>query len=347
MMPESTRCIIWNGPGKVSLQRRAVPELTAGHVLVEVITNGLCSTDYAIVRGEVAGSWPGMALGHEPVALVRALGEGVSGLEIGQRVVLDTMLACGQCRFCRGGHTELCSHSNEIGFSVDGNYADYAIAPAANLHPLPDSVGDLEGTLIEALTCQMGAVEALNVGFGESAVIIGSGLAALTFLQLLRNKGAGWVALSMRNYPERVRLAESYGADAVITDEDMSKLRLPSFIQASDGFDLVIDAVGTEQSTLAALSLARRGGKVLLYGLSRAVVDNFPLGEAIFRNFTLFGKTSAPKMWQPAIGLMGREAIHLKDMIGEVVTLEDLPRLLTSRESGGPIKRVVQIAKGK
>jgi len=342
-MPESMRCIIWDGPGKVSLQRRAVPELGAGQALVEVLTNGLCSTDYAIVRGEVAGAWAGMALGHEPVGRVIALGEEENGLEIGQRVVLDTMLACGQCRFCLDGHTELCTHSNEIGFSVDGNYSDFAVLPAVNLHHLPDSVDDLEGTLIEALTCQMGAIEALNVGFGESVAIIGSGLAALTFLQLLRNKGAGWVALNMRNYPERIRLAEEYGADVVVMDGNTATLRTPTFIQASDGFDLVIDAVGTEQSTLTALALARRGGKALLYGLSSATIHNFPLGETIFRNLTLYGKTSAPKMWEPAIGLMGRGAIRLKGMIGEVVALEDLPRLLTTKERGGPIKRVVKV----
>jgi threonine dehydrogenase-like Zn-dependent dehydrogenase len=282
-----------------------------------------------------------MALGHEPVAVVTATGEGVTNVKPGDRVVLDTMLACGRCRFCLDGHSELCTHSNEIGFSVDGNYGDRAILPAANLHLLPPTVDDLQGTMIEALTCQLGAVEALNVGFGESAAIIGSGLAALTFVQLLRNKGAGWVGMNMRSYPERVRLAQEFGADEVVVGE-AAALRKRAVIQSSDGYDIVIDAVGTEPAALTALSLARRGGKVLLYGLSSAVINNFPLGEMIFHNLTLFGKTSAPKMWEPAISLMGRGAVRLQAMIGEVVAIEDLPRLLTTKESGGPIKRVVR-----
>jgi threonine dehydrogenase-like Zn-dependent dehydrogenase len=153
------------------------------------------------------------------------------------------------------------------------------------------------------------------------------------------------VAMSMRAYPDRVRLAQEFGADEVTTGGDAAALRRSAEIQNSDGFDLVIDAVGTQQAALAALALARRGGKVLLYGLTSAAIDQFPLGEVIFRNLTLYGRTSAPTMWEPAIGLMGRGAVRLKALIGEVVALEDVPSLLVGKESGGPVKRVVRVKK--
>ena len=347
-MSENMRIIIWDGPGKASLQSRPIPIPAAGQVLIEVLYNGICSTDYPIVAGQVAGAWPGMAIGHEPVGLVTALGEGVSAVKIGDRVALDTMLACGISRFCLDGHTELCTHSDEIGFSVDGNYSDYAVVPAANLHKLPEAIGSLEGTMIEALTCQLGAVEALNVGFGDTAIIIGSGLAALTFIQLLRLKGAGFVALSMRPFADRAGLAKQFGADQILVDGDLDTLRELPYIKASDGFDIVIDAVGSQEAALTALSLSRRGGKVLLYGLSNAVIQNFPLGTTIFRNLTLYGRTSAPKMWRPAIELIAHGAIRLKEMIGEVVELEEVPGLLTAaRQDGGPLKRVARIRGSK
>jgi L-iditol 2-dehydrogenase len=341
------RTVVWLGPRQVTLEERVVPAPGPGQVLIEVHYNGLCSTDYPIVKGQVEGSWPGMVLGHEPVGPVVELGPGVEEVAIGQRVALDTMLACGRCRACVGGHTELCAHSDEIGFSVDGNWSDYAVLPAANVRPLPPAVGDLEGTMIEALTCQMGALEALDVRFGETAAIIGSGLAALAFVQLLRLKGAGHVALAMRDYGERARLAAEFGAGAVIRDGNLAKLREQPQVQADDGFDITIDAVGTEETALTALSLARRGGRVLLYGLRSATMDHFPLGETIFRNLTLFGRTSAPLMWGPAMDLVGRGLICLRPMIGEVVELEDVPRLVCGpREHGGPLKRVIRIRGG-
>ena len=273
------RAIVWHGPGRVALERREVPSPGPGQVLVKVLFNGLCSTDYPIVEGQVAGSWPGMVLGHEPVGVVVALGEGVVRPGVGDRVVLDTMIACGSCRFCRQGHTELCAHSDEIGFTLDGNWSDYATLPAANLHVLRDDIGDLGGR----------------------------------------------------------RIADSAGA--------VHTMRSAPQVRADEGFDVVIDAVGTQETTLAALSLARRGGRVLLYGLRSAVIDRFPLGQAIFRNLTLLGRTSAPWMWGPAMDLVARGAVRLRPMIGEVIALEDVPALLIGqRGHGGPLKRIVRVA---
>jgi len=338
------RAIVWLGPGSVELQARDTPTAGPGEVLVEVLYNGLCATDYPIVRGDVAGSPRGMILGHEPVGMVVKLGEGVRGLAAGQRVVLDTMLGCGVCRFCRSGHSELCVRSSEIGFTADGTWSDYAALPAANLHVLPSAVDSVHGALLEALTCQLGAVEALDIRPGETALIIGSGIAALTYIQLLRMNGAGTIAISMFDYPDRAALAEQFGAEHVIRDGNIQALLSRDPMRADHGFDVTIDAVGTPETIHAALALARRGGRVLLYGLSSVTVDTFPVSDVIFRNLTLFGRTSAPWMWQPAIDLVASKSIRLGEMVSEIVPLEAVPALLTAPENGPrPLKRVIQI----
>jgi L-iditol 2-dehydrogenase len=233
--------------------------------------------------------------------------------------------------------------STEIGFSADGCFSDYAVFPAANLHVLPDNISDLEGTMIEALTCQLGAIDALDIKFGESVAIIGSGLAALTFVQLARLKGAGKIGVSMKNIPDRVKLAEKLGADLVVTGSPQ-ELRTLRQARADDGYDVTIDAIGVQEAALASLELARRGGKVLLYGLANAVIDHFPVGLVIFRNLTLYGRTSAPRMWEPAIDLLNRRALQLEQFIGEVITMEKIPDLLMNR-SRYPrmLKRVVRV----
>ena len=370
------RAIVWRGPRNVAIEERPVPAPRPGQVLIEVLTNGVCSTDYPIAKGLVAGSKPGMVLGHEPVGIVVDLGEGVAREWLGRRVALDTILACGECRFCREGHGELCASSDEIGFSVDGNWSDFASLPVANLRPLPESIGDVEGTMLEALTCQLGAMQALNVGFGDSVAIVGSGLAALLFVRLARLRGAGHVAIAMRPFAERWTLAEEAGADVVADvgepegehggereggyeGEDIapkrgealargrtqgSPLRQSARVRRDDGFDVAIDAVGTGEAARLALSLTRRGGKVLLYGLRSPVMDGFPLAEVIFRNLTLYGRTSAPRMWEPAIDLVGRGAIRLGALGAEEIHLEQLPEILTGpHRHSGPLKHVVRI----
>ena len=340
---ETMREVIWEDVGRVRVQRRPVPQLGAHQAMVKIITNGMCSSDNPIVEGLVDGSFHGMIIGHEPVGRVIALGEGVTFPALGQRVALDTMNSCGKCRFCKEGHPELCMASTEIGFSADGCFSDYAVFPAANLHVLPDNISDLEGTMIEALTCQLGAIDALDIKFGESVAIIGSGLAALTFLQLARLKGAGKIGVSMKNIPDRVKLAEKLGADLVVTGSPQELSALPQ-AHADDGYDVTIDAIGVQEAALASLELARRGGKVLLYGLANAIIEHFPVGMVIFRNLTLYGRTSAPRMWEPAIDLLNRRALQLEQFIGEVITLEEIPDLLMNR-SRHPrmLKRVVRV----
>ena len=338
------RAVIWRGPGKVVFEERPVPVPGREQALVEVLTNGICSTDYPIVAGLVAGSWPGMILGHEPVGVVVGLGEGVGREWLGRRVALDTMLACGECRSCREGHGELCAHSDEIGFSVDGNWSDYAVLPLLNLRPLHEAIGDAEGTMLEALTCQLGAMQALEVGFGDSVAIVGSGLAAMLFVQLARLRGAGHVAMAMRPYSERLALAVRLGADLVADVAEEGRLRQAACVRRDGGFDVAIDAVGTGEAAGLALSLARRGGKVLLYGLRSPVMDGFPLAEVIFRNLTLYGRTSAPCMWDAAMDLVARGAIELGALGAREVGLEELPALLTGeRERGGPLKHVARV----
>ena len=134
-MARTMQCVVWQGRGKVEIEERPVPEPGLGEVLVKILTNGICSSDFPIVQGKVEGSFPGMVLGHEPVG--RVVSTNAGRLVVGQRVALDTMLACGKCRFCHEGHPEWCVDSKEIGFSVDGCYSAYAVFPEANLHILP------------------------------------------------------------------------------------------------------------------------------------------------------------------------------------------------------------------
>jgi L-iditol 2-dehydrogenase len=264
-----------------------------------------------------------------------------------KRVVLDTMLACGRCNACRRGQTELCANSREIGFSSDGNWSDWAALPVANLYSLPDGVDGPQATMIEALTCQMGAVQALGIGYGDTVAIVGSGLAALLFLQLARLRGASFSALIMRPYVERRAMARELGADWVADDATpAAELRAHESVRPDDGFDIAIDAVGTSEAARLTLALPRRGGRALLYGLRSPAVDAFPLADVIFRNLTLYGRTSAPRLWRPAIDLLARGALRLAGMV-EIVAMEDLPGLLTGERRGGgragPLKRVVGI----
>jgi L-iditol 2-dehydrogenase len=128
------------GPGNVVVRDIPEPVAGLGQVKLRVRAAGLCGTDIHIDKGEFR-SWPPVVLGHEVAGEIAELGEGVTGLSLGQRVTTETYFStCGACRYCRGGHANLCLSRRSIGSAVNGGFTDYVVVPAANIHPLPENV---------------------------------------------------------------------------------------------------------------------------------------------------------------------------------------------------------------
>jgi threonine dehydrogenase-like Zn-dependent dehydrogenase len=338
------RAVIWEGPNKLKYSTRIIPKPKKDEALVKILYNGLCTTDYEIVSGNVKDTKEGMVIGHEPVAQVIEKGESVDTVRIGDRVLLDTMIGCGECKACCNGHVELCRNSEEIGFTTEGCWSDYAVFPVKNLHPIPDSIGNEEATIIEALTCEMGGIKSLNINLGEHVFIVGSGLAMLIFVQLARLQGAASITVRMYDYPERVSLAKQFGADTIVSDDPYTSLESCKTVKTFGGFDKVIDAVCTESTLALSIQFARNGASILLYGLRSVTIDNFSISDVIFKNLTLYGRTSAPYFWTEAIELVDRGFIKLKLLVSEVIEFSDIIDIFKKeKEHGGPIKRVIRI----
>src|SRR5579875_1632361 len=117
------------GVGNVEVRDIAEPEVTPGHVLIAVRAAGICGTDIHIYYDEFR-SWPPVVLGHEVAGEVAAVGDGVEGVRVGDRVTTETYFAtCGVCRYCRDGRVNLCPQRRSIGSGVDGGFASYVVVP--------------------------------------------------------------------------------------------------------------------------------------------------------------------------------------------------------------------------
>src|SRR5690606_2502002 len=125
-------------------ERRAMPAPGADEVLVQVLACGVCRTDLHVVDGEIPARYP-IVPGHEIVGRVAALGQGVTGLTVGQRVGVPWLgRACGVCAYCREGRENLCDNPEFTGATRDGGYATHAVADARFCFPLPETMSDLE-----------------------------------------------------------------------------------------------------------------------------------------------------------------------------------------------------------
>ena len=205
------RALVAYGPGDFRLEERPAPSPGSGEVLLRPLFNGVCFTDKHLFDGHIdrAGGW---TLGHELSAEVVACGAGVEGWAAGARVSVDPRLRCGECLPCRAGLEMLCREGRFLGVhGADGGLADYLVAPAYCLYPLPAGCSPLQAACVEAACCATRAMRSGSVVVGDNVVLLGLEDYNLYMAQWLKGHGATIVAVD----PQATRrdAALRFGAD--------------------------------------------------------------------------------------------------------------------------------------
>ena len=249
--------------GTLEVTDRPCPRPGPGEALVRVRASGLCSTDLHLLSGrQPLGDLPRI-LGHELAGDVAALGSGVDGWRVGDRVTAAIDVTCGRCRQCRTGETQRCPAMTRIGFERDGGHAEYVAVPAANLVGLPPELSyEAAAILPDAVACMYHSLVCQGqVGIGQNVLILGVGGLGIHGVQIARLAGAQVLATSRRS--ERLRLAERYGAIPVSPDTQSLEDVVASLTHG-EGMDLVVDNIGNRASVRQGLHVLRPGGKFLV-----------------------------------------------------------------------------------
>src|SRR6188768_4372929 len=181
----SMKAVVFKGKDRIAVEEVPKPVARAGEAVIRITATTICGTDVHIVRGEYPVK-PGLIIGHEPVGVIDELGPGVTGYEIGQRVLVGAITPCGQCRACLSGNLSQCGHGDgfealggwRFGNTINGAQAEYLLVPSAqaNLAKIPDEVTD-EQTLLLADIASTGisGAEAARVRIGDAVVVFAQG----------------------------------------------------------------------------------------------------------------------------------------------------------------------------
>lgn len=266
------------GPEVLQLSDLPEPTPAPGEVLVRLRAAALNRLDLFVRQG-----WPGLklAMPHVPGAdgagEVAALGEGVSNLQIGDPVVINSNLGCGQCEFCLAGQDNLCRNWHLLGETLPGTYAEYRALPARQVYRLPPGF-NFHVAAASALVFQTAWHSLITRGGlrpGETVLIVGaSGGVNTASIQIAKFAGAKVIVVGSE--AKKLSLAESLGADILIDrskEEDWSK----AVFQATHrrGVDVVVDNVGI--TFPLSFRAARKGGRILTVGNTggpRFEIDN-------------------------------------------------------------------------
>ena len=330
---------VFLGNGVLELQERAMPQIrNPDDVLLRVEACGLCGTDLNILAVPPAHkAAPGTVLGHEFVGTVEQIGAGVNNLQEGDRVVVAPRLICNACRYCRRGLPNQCENYKTLGITLDGGLAPYVVAPARALYKISRDVPLDDAVFAEVLSCVASGTTRVPVNAGESVVILGAGPVGLLFGMVYRASGAGKIIVT-DVAPFRLDMAKQNGADVVINSREQD---VEAIVQEHTelGADIVVDAVGALLPQ--ALKLARRGGRIVLFGMQPNALP--PTSQYLITRYELsvYGAFGAANQFPGVVQMLERGIVKPSPLITHRIPASEAPKAFDAMRAGETMKVIV------
>ncbi|MFN4181632.1 MAG: alcohol dehydrogenase catalytic domain-containing protein [bacterium] len=319
------RAAVFYGPNQpLKIEEVARPSPGAGEVLVRIASCGVCHTDlHYIDHGVPTFKNPPLILGHEASGIVEEVGEGVTRVKPGDRVLIPPVFPCGQCEMCRIGRENVCQNLEMVGNNRDGAYAEYMVAPAKDCIFLPETVPLEEGAVIsDAISTPFYAlVGRAKIQPGDRVVVFGCGGLGLNAIQIASAFGGFVVAVDIRE--KKLELARQFGAHEVVHGKEAD---LPRKIRklTDGGAHIALEAIGNPEVMNTAFACVRPGGTLVIMGYSdRDLTVN--AGRLMYREMQILGTLGCPPVLYPRIiQLILQGKIRLKEIVTHRFPLDQI-----------------------
>ena len=337
MAGRSMRTSSYEGAQRFRTGPADVPKPGAGEALLRVRRVGICGTDLHIFQGHLDHRVPrGGVIGHETFAEVVEAPEDC-GFHAGDRVVVEPLWFCGDCRACRMGATYLCHGLKVLGVDLPGGMRDYWAVPVARLLRVPDTLGDDEGALIEPLAVATHDVSRAGVTAGDAVFVLGGGPIGALIAMVARHRGARVVVAELN--PFRLELLRRLGLDAVGPDVDV--VAWTREWTGGDGVDVAFEVTGNVKAVRAMTEVVRVWGTISIVAIHAEPLP-VNLYQFFARELTMHGsRLYARADWDEAIRLAAEGAVALAPLVSRRIPLESLQEGMEQALGGGPVMKVL------
>lgn len=339
--------VLFYGPQNIKYETTTVKPLEKGEILVKVKAALTCGTDVKTYRRGhpvLIKSIPS-GFGHEFSGVVEKISDGVTSVNVGDRVVCANSAPCGECFYCKQGQYNLCENLDLL----NGAYAEYIVVPERivkkNTLILPDSLPFEKAAFCEPLANVVHGIERTDIKAGQTVGVIGIGPIGLMFARLAKLKGAKVIAAG-RN-PVKLKLAETFAyADEVV---DLNKYPNPekifkSFSVENRGLDVVVECVGLPEIWELAFNCVRPGGTVHFFGGcksgSKVSFDTTKMHYGDMRLLSVFHHT--PKFFRKALDLISSGEVEVEKLITAELPLEKVEYAMEEHIAGRAIKFLIR-----
>lgn len=323
------------------------PRVEPGKVVVKLEYCGVCGSDVHFYKDGGCGdikSPDRFILGHEVAGTIVEVADDVVGLRPGDRVALEPGYPCGKCRLCRTGHYNLCKG---VRFFADpptnGALQEYVVHPADMCFKLPDNVSSMEGALVEPLAVGLYATQQGGVSLGDGIVILGCGCIGLVTLMSAKARGASKI-VAVDLYPKRLEVARRLGATEVI---DASKEDVEARVKGlfdGDGADIVLETAGSTRTIQQTPFLARRGGTIVLVGMSPKATVEFNFQQVMMKELQIRSVFRYRNLYPTAIAAISSGSVDVKQIVSDEFSFDesDLAFRTSVEQAANMVKAVIK-----
>lgn len=309
-------------------------------VVIQVKAVGICGTDLHIFQGERDDVVLPRVMGHELSGIVTEAGSSVTHLEVGDRVILDPVMACGVCPTCQKGHENVCDSVKCFGVQMDGGFQDYIRVPARQVYRFPDHISFEEAALAEPFSVAANILSRAGACREDKIAVIGAGTIGLSIVQAA--KGMGACVLAMDISDTKLDKAKEFGADAVVNTKDTSfKDAVGRF--APGGVDVVIDAVGISPFLEQCIDLAAPYGRIMVISFDGRPAKILPV-SVTKKELSLLGSRMNCRKMPMVVEWLEKGMIQPQKMISRTYELQDIQQAFndTMEHSDDNIKTIIK-----
>ena len=322
METQTINAAFYRGNKSFAVEQTAVAMQGADEVAVRIAYCGICGTDMHVYHGNMdTRVGHNRILGHEMSGVVEAVGENVSTIKIGQKVVVRPLDHCGNCPACEAGHQHICHNLKFLGLDTNGAMQEIWNVPSHTIHILPDDIRMDHAALIEPLAVACHDVRLSGLQAGETALVIGGG--PIGVLVAMTAKDAGGDVIISEVNPNRIEIAKKLGFDVINPIEQ----DLPAEIDyrtSNRGADVVFEVSGTQAGVDAMTACAATRARIVMVAI-HAQKPNIDLFQFFWRELQLIGaRVYTGEDYEKAIALIAAGKIEADTVITDISPLSDI-----------------------
>ncbi len=334
------KALIATGGGRLALSEIPdCPAPVAGTVNIRVLAAGICGSDLHIWHGTNPFATYPRVLGHEIVGEITAVGEGVSGLEAGQRVIVNQLRSCGECWACKTGRPNVCPKLQVVGVHIDGGFCEAMQLPADRAVPLPETLAHTDAVMIEPLSIAVQGCWRAGLTAEDTLLVLGAGALGSSVIRVAANIGAKIIAADISD--EKLKVAIANGASHTVNTQEQNLKEALAALTGGYGPTAAIDAACFSGSLALLVDVIGNAGRVVTMGFATETESISPVALT-GREIEIRGSRLHSEKFPEVIGLVKSGKLSVDGLVSHVYPFSKAVEAMELAASGQPgIRKVV------